>query len=89
MLTDTLIIDALADAVAQRIIAQLATQRGADVFPRLMDASQAAKYLGRSKQAIYHMANQGKIPCKRDGSRLFFDRVELDAWIANMPSGAE
>jgi excisionase family DNA binding protein len=87
--TDTIFIDALADAVAQRVIAQLAAQKAGSSTRRLMAAAEAAEYIGRSKQALYHLVSQGKIPVKRNGSRLFFDRVELDAWITGMPSGTE
>lgn len=88
MLTDTFLI-ALADAVAQRVVSQLGAQTTVASRKRLMTVAEAAEYIGRSKQALYHLANQGKIPVKRDGARLFFDRVELDAWIASMPGAME
>lgn len=89
MLTDTSIIDALADAVSQRVVAQLGGRRSTEIFPRLMNVPQAARYLGLTTQAIYHMVHQGKIPFKKIGTRVFLDRWELDAWINNLPSGSE
>jgi excisionase family DNA binding protein len=46
-----------------------------------MTVAEVAQYIGRSKQAVYHLINSGKIPFKRQGSRIFIDRVELDHWI--------
>ena len=73
----------VADAVAAKVVAELAAQ-GVTKPKRLMSATEAANYVGRSKQALYHLVSQGKIPVKRQGSRLFFDRVELDTWIAHL-----
>ena len=48
---------------------------------RLHNVKEAAKYLGRSVWAIREMYYSGKIPCVRDGRRMLFDIVDLDAWI--------
>ncbi len=73
-------LDRFAKAVALRVAEHLATGP-ATAQGRLMSVTDAADYLGRSKQAIYHLVNQAKIPCKRQGSRLMFDRRDLDRWI--------
>jgi excisionase family DNA binding protein len=72
-------IDALADAVAAKVIAQIANSHPSQ--GRLMTVADAASYLGRSKQAIYHLIHSGAIPIKRQGTRVFIDRVELNKWI--------
>jgi excisionase family DNA binding protein len=71
-------VDSLASAVASRVLAQMSC---AGPKRRLVTVDQAADYIGRSKQATYHLIAQGKIPTKRQGSRVFIDRKELDCWI--------
>jgi excisionase family DNA binding protein len=75
-------LDRLASQVAARVVAELGPQAAKQ--RRLMTVAEAAEYIGRSKQALYHLVNQSKIPTKRQGSRLFFDRLELDAWIEGL-----
>lgn len=78
MFTDQFV-DSLASAVASRVIAQLSANGG--LQKRLMTVEEAAEYIGRSKQATYHLISAAKIPIKRQGSRVFIDRKELDLWI--------
>jgi hypothetical protein len=40
--------------------------------------------IGKTKQALYHLVNQNKISVKRIGAKLYFDRMELDAWIESL-----
>ncbi|HWQ54111.1 MAG TPA: helix-turn-helix domain-containing protein [Bryobacteraceae bacterium] len=75
-------LDSLADAVAQRVVAQMAATSGTK--RRLMTVAEAAEYIGRSKQAVYHLIHAGTIPTKRQGARVFIDRVELDRWIDDL-----
>jgi excisionase family DNA binding protein len=75
-------VNSLADAVAARVIAQMSSTGAKQ--NRLMSVTDAAAYLGRSRQAVYHLANQGKLPFKKQGTRVFFDRVELDRWINDL-----
>lgn len=72
-------ISELANAVATAVVAQMASPSGPQ--RRLLTVEQAAEYIGRSKQATYILINQGKLPVKRQGSRVFIDRLVLDAWI--------
>jgi len=54
---------------------------GGGVKPRLYTLEQAAVYLGRSKEAVRHMANSGKIPTVRGDRCMAFDVQDLDNWI--------
>jgi excisionase family DNA binding protein len=45
----------------------------------LSGAKAAAEYIGESPRAVYHMAEQGMLPCIRKGRKLYFRKSELDA----------
>ncbi|PKP64075.1 MAG: helix-turn-helix domain-containing protein [Alphaproteobacteria bacterium HGW-Alphaproteobacteria-7] len=45
----------------------------------LNGAKAAAEYIGESPRAVYHMAEQGMLPCIRKGRKLYFRKSELDA----------
>jgi hypothetical protein len=70
-------LDALADAIAQRVLARL----HASEEPRLLSVNGAAAYIGRTPKALRHMIATGAIAVVREGSRLHLDRVDLDRWI--------
>jgi len=48
---------------------------------RLYSEKESAKYLGRSVWAVREMRYSGKIRYIKDGKRVFFDVLDLDAWI--------
>lgn len=73
-------IDTFTDLLAVKLSANINHEKGV-VQQRLMGVPDGARYLGKTKQAIYHLVNQERIPYKRIGSRLYFDRLELDRWI--------
>jgi excisionase family DNA binding protein len=70
-------LDALADAIASRVVARL--QQSQD--SRLLSVREAAEYLGRTEKALRHMIANGIIPPVREGSRVQLDRSDLDRWI--------
>lgn len=71
-------LDALADAIAERILARIhQTQQ-----PRLLTVNEASAYLGRTPKAVRHMIANGNIPVVREGSRVHLDRADLDRWVA-------
>jgi excisionase family DNA binding protein len=76
--TGNLGLDALADAIAERVVARL--QSGKDP-ERLMTVPEAAKYLGRTPRAIRHLISTGALPSVREGRSVHLDRNELDRWI--------
>jgi excisionase family DNA binding protein len=49
---------------------------------RLMNVAETAKYMGRTKTAVRHMAARGRLPVTRIDGRLHFDRAEIDQLIA-------
>lgn len=48
---------------------------------RYLSVRAASAYLGRSPHALYHLVARGQIPFLRCGTRVFFDRSELDEWM--------
>jgi excisionase family DNA binding protein len=74
-------IEQLADAVAEKLEARLEKRT---VTNRLMTVAEAAPYIRKTKQALYHLVNKSKIPVKRIGTKVYFDRLALDAWIESL-----
>jgi excisionase family DNA binding protein len=75
------LLDALAERVAGKVRAEFARDAGPAVQPRLLTVEQAAVYLGRTKEAVQHLATDGKIPTVRSDRRIFIDVGDLDRWI--------
>jgi hypothetical protein len=69
-------LDALADAIAGRVLARLHESDQ----PRLLNVNEAA-YIGRTPKALRHMISVGSVPAVREGTRLHLDRADLDRWI--------
>ena len=70
-------LDALADAIAERVLARL--HQGEQ--PRLLTVDEAARYIGRTGKALRHMIANGAIAAVREGSRMHLDRADLDRWV--------
>ena len=68
----------LVEAVAHRAADLLAEQRPAEIEPWL-NVEQAAEYLACPRSRVYDLRRQGRLPCRKDGSRLLFRRPDLDA----------
>jgi excisionase family DNA binding protein len=78
-MVDQNFVERLAKALAARIIPEL--QNGKP-YPRLLNAKQAAVYIGRPSEAsVHHLVKRREIPCVKHGRSLRFDRLELDKWI--------
>ena len=75
--TGNLGLDALADAIAERVLARLNQSQE----PRLLRVDEAAKYIGRTPKALRHLIANGAVPAVREGGRLHLDRGDLDRWI--------
>ena len=75
--TGNLGLDALADAIAERVFARL--NRGQE--SRLLSVNEAAAYIGRTPKAIRHMIASGALPAVREGGRVHLDRADLDRWV--------
>jgi len=59
----------------------MGSNTGIKLIKRLYTVKETAVYLGRTEWAIREMYYAAKIPCVRDGSRVLFDIIDLDAWI--------
>ena len=70
-------LDALADAIAERVLARL--HQGEQ--PRLLTVDEAARYIGRTGKALRHMLANGAISAVREGSRMPLDRADLARWV--------
>jgi hypothetical protein len=92
--------DALADRLAERVaeqvttrLAQLLDERDADPAP-LLDAAQAAEFLGVTRKALYRMVARGQVPARRltngPRPRLRFDprALRLDPMPPDSPERA-
>jgi excisionase family DNA binding protein len=73
-------LDALADAIADRVYQRLRAAEQRDKS-RLLDVTTAAEYLGRSPSALRHLIAKGTIPCVRRDGRVQLDRQDLDNWL--------
>lgn len=45
-----------------------------------MDTRAAAKYLAYEYETFRKMASRREVPCRKEGTLLFFHRDELDSW---------
>jgi excisionase family DNA binding protein len=54
---------------------------GVGLTPLLMTVPEAALYLGRSVWWVRQRVDDGAIPARRIGARLFIPRPQLDAWL--------
>jgi excisionase family DNA binding protein len=76
--------DALVEAIAENGAKRLgpAIAPGEQrVRPALLTVTEAAVYLGRSKQSVQHLIFEGSLKVVRFGRRVHLDRRDLDAWI--------
>ena len=51
---------------------------------RWMTLQEVAEYLQLSKDMIYRLAQSGKIPASKVGSRWRFRRERIDLWMEDM-----
>lgn len=65
------------EALARRV-AEVLDERRDDGF---LGVDGAADYLSTTPKAVYHMVERGKLPHRRVGGRLLFDRAELRAYV--------
>ncbi len=72
--------DSFLETLAERIAQKLRVEPR-DLQPRLLTIDQAAVYVGRTREAMQHLANSARIPTVRADRRVFIDRRDLDRWI--------
>lgn len=51
-------------------------------LPRYLSAAEAGAYLRLSISWVRKATQKGTLPCARIGSRIVYDRLDLDAWVA-------
>jgi len=51
------------------------------IQPRYLNVEAAAIYLGTTPGALYKAVQRRLVPHRKNGKRLVFDRLALDAWI--------
>jgi excisionase family DNA binding protein len=69
--------DATLDALAERLRPRL--QLAITTSPtRWLNVTEAAEHLACPKSRVYALTSARRIPHHRDGSRVLFDREELD-----------
>ena len=49
---------------------------------QIMTPQEAAEYLGLNVRTIYHLANNGKLPGRKVGTRWRFKKDVLDKWLS-------
>jgi excisionase family DNA binding protein len=77
---EDLLLDALAERLAARILAKLGDGPVA-MTKRLLTIEQAGEYLGRSRESMQHLVSSGKLPTVRSDRRVFLDLKDLEGWI--------
>jgi excisionase family DNA binding protein len=68
-------LERLADLIVDRLAART-------LAPEWLDSNGAARYLGVSRKALYHLIERRLLPAHQDepGGKLWFKRSELDDW---------
>jgi hypothetical protein len=79
-------LDALADAIAERVFQRLAAAQERNKG-RLLDVRAAAEYIGRTPTALRHLIAKKAIPCVRRDGRVQLDRQDLDNWVELSKTG--
>ena len=53
----------------------------------ILDIDELARYINISKQTIYKLTAEHKVPHSKLGRKLFFDKKAIDAWILRSQYG--
>ena len=61
----------------------------ATIQSRWMTLQEVAEYLQLSKDMIYRLAQSGRIPASKVGSRWRFRRERIDRWMEEMAVDSE
>lgn len=70
----------MVEAIASRA-AELAAERLVRPRRPYLPVDEAAAYIACPKSRLYALVSAGRIPHRKDGSRLLFQPDELDAWL--------
>ena len=79
----------LSRLVEDAVLSALSRKQPARQYPEKVGVAQAAEITGYSKNSLYQMHSQGKIPCAvKVGSKLMFRTRELQEWVDNGGPGS-
>ena len=72
----------LAQLIQDNVRAVLAENAGQPRYPEFVAADQAAEITGYSKNSIYQMKHQGRVPgARKIGGKLMFETAALREWV--------
>ena len=75
----------LPPALVEEIARQVAASIGATQRPtqrrRWLTVPEIAVHVSWSPDRVYRLTAAGAMPCRRIGSRVLFDRDEVDTWL--------
>lgn len=54
-----------------------------------LNVRETAAYIGISKDLVYGLVRENKIPCVRVGKRILFRKESIDKWMEEQESMAE
>jgi hypothetical protein len=77
-------LDSFVDVLAERIAQKMGDKNGVTktaIKKRLLTTDEPAEFLGRTREAMQHLAASGTIPTVRSDRRVFFDLHDLERWI--------
>lgn len=58
------------------------SKRVTPAVPQLLKVSEAARYLGVSRNFVQHLLETNAVPCVRlDGYKIRLAKIDLDAWV--------
>jgi len=75
--------DGALDALAERLAPRLAGRASPQHPSPWLTVQTAANHLSCPVSRIYALTSAKRIPHHHDGSRVLFDRHELDDWVRN------
>lgn len=74
----------LSRLVEDAVLSALTKMQQKRHYPEKVGVEQASEITGYSKNSLYQMHSQGKIPCAvKVGSKLMFRTRELQEWVDN------
>ena len=71
----------LVEVIAARAAAIVVAELGGAGREPWIGVVEAAAHLACGKSRVYALVSAGRIPHRKDGSRVLFRRSELDAWL--------
>ena len=79
----------LSKLVEDAVLSALSKMQQKRHYPEKVGVEQASEITGYSKNSLYQMHSQGKIPCAvKVGSKLRFRTRELQEWVDNGGPGS-